>query len=531
MHKKKIKDMPLIPKNAVKFDSNWKIRLSDEFAVKNALDDLKDFFENGLDVTLNENGTNIFYAEKGDFYGIKATDNSVCFSGRNIWEIVQSVFYFEDLLAEIGAPYIEKKNYPIKETNRYCTFVYAEDSKEYLTEILRNGYKGVIFLSDDTENIKLANSLGLITYADSEESFGYYFEETPDDEMLKKAQEKETVFSCIYWNSEDKKSIIEKLPKNSILLSSFEQGQVLVRENASVLAQNGAIAAAEPSDELKEDIKLAKDNGIRVLVQNHACGRTNEFGTVPYIPAMLQWTIRHKACTELDCFGFVESDYYGFVPSIVSEFTKKCYLSDYECGVIVQKLAGEHFGYENSEKAVMAFKKISDGANCILAELADINGPLTFGPAYPLVLDEIYDFPFDEKDITLQIDALIVSADNFNKASGIISKIDNIEASELAKMCKFISNVLVTNANTKRWYRRLHYANREKLNFKKKFLFEQMVDIGNKENKNAEETGNILFDVPFLAGNGDICSADKIEAKMKLTNNAVSKLKLEIEKL
>ena len=237
---------------------------------------------------------------------------------------------------------------------------------------------------------------------------------------------------------------------------------------------------------------------------------------------------------EFDISATVETSKYGFLPSIVAEFTKgQLYVDALDGGVYLQQLAGEHFGNENIEKIVMVFKKLSDAANYLIINKADISGPLMFGPAYPLTDSEIYDFPFAQKDITYETDCNLKAADCFNRAAAILSHIDNENAKELMYICLFAVNSLVTSANAKRWYRRLFASKTMDLDFKKKFVLEQMVKIGEEEIANANDTLEILENAPYLWGNRfeELCSVDALETKIILTRRAITKIKEQIDGL
>lgn len=288
---------------------------------------------------------------------------------------------------------------------------------------------------------------------------------------------------------------------------------------------------AQPSDEFVECYKLAKEKGIQVWVLNYSGGRTTEFGAVPYIPAMMQWFMRSVSLSEFEIQATVECGNYGFVPSIVGEYTKMQNFSPCdEGGICIQKLAAMHFGPENTEKVMMAFKKVTDGVNYLVYNYADFEGPMQFGPAYPLINGKLYEYDFDKYDITLETDVNLKAADCFNKATMILSHIENSEAKNLMYILNFAVNTLVTCANTKRWYRRIDALEKNDTDYKQKFLYEQMLKIGEQEIKNAYDTAEILINAPFLEGNNTdlLCTANALDAKIRLTENAINEIRKKV---
>lgn len=402
---------------------------------------------------------------------------------------------------------------------RICTV--RQNGKEDFERIIALGYTGVVFFEPEDSGIELANGLGLETYADSPKA-SFLFFNSVSEENIQKTQDREAVFYLPDIADYDENILISRLPKNSGVLIPFEARQNVKREDASVKASFGAVAVCEPADELKNFISLAKKADIKVYVQNFLGGKTEEMPV--YIPALMQWMLRKQSCDALICDGFVESGADGFEENIVTEFVSRLYKSSDAPGLCLAKLAGEKYK-ENGQKMIMAFKYASDGANFILPEAADVNGPFAFSASYPLVEDAIYDFPFDKKDVTLEIDSLLRAKENFIKAANTATGIDG----EIEGICRFISSTLETAINAKKWYRRLYAAKKEKQNVRKKFLFEQMVNIAKRELENTQVCAEILFNNPTIAQSA--CGINAIEAKIRLTEAAAQNLKIQIQQM
>lgn len=400
---------------------------------------------------------------------------------------------------------------------------YLGNSKSEIKKISELGYNGVILPNDDGELTDYAKKENLETYSQSQYSYGIYCEDI--ESAVNSAKPVIVGFDGLKKSGFEK---VKNLPQGTALILPFEMCREVKCEGASVTADYGAIAVSEPSDKLTSAIKKYRKMGFKIFVSNCLAGRTDEFATVEYIPAMMQWMLRKQACDGLDCDGFIETGYYGFSLSPVTEYISRLYSSNEDGGTCLAKFAGERYG-KDAQKMIMAFKYASDGANCILPEYADVVGPFTFSASYPLVCDGIYGFPFDKNDVTLQIDALQKAKNSFLKASVQSKDID----SDIYAVCGFLACTLETACNAKKWYRRLDRLNKETQPVRKKFLMEQMVAIGKRENENAVKCGEFIFLKPSLATNGyeNLCSIEKIETKIKLTEQAIAQLKIKIQQL
>lgn len=345
---------------------------------------------------------------------------------------------------------------------------------------------------------------------------------------------------------QEKIALIKQLPSNIIVLSSFDGGQKLVREQISIKTHANTLLMAEASEVFLAEYEAAKQRGLTVWAYTAASGRTDDFGLIPYIPAMMQWLLRLDEIKQMEISGAVETGAYGFVPSIVSAFAKEQFtVPCKEAGVCVQQLAARYYGAENMEKLILVFKKLSDGVNFLLPDKADRKGPFLSGPAFPLLTDrqeslwkteEIYAYPFAQKDITLEVDCLLKAAEHFDNAAVILKNIctqtQEEAVTELYAVCTLLTNTLITCVNAKRWYRR-RAAFRGEEGFKKRFLAEQMVHIAQQEIKNAQETAELIAAYPFLSGNAkyaDLCSLERLEEKIQYTEKAILELKEFLQK-
>jgi len=528
--------------NYITFSEEWRI-LKTELPISFAIDDFNACLNKSFGVTLNENGEKYidFEIENGLEHKFKiiVTENFVKFVASDYAGIVQAIYYAEDLMRQFGDASLQIKEYfitpvvwPRLVTSSLDGGVY---NKEYLNVILHYGYNGVIFYYHDENALKNAKDMGLMVYYGGEDdSFLNLYDGVIIEDIPQKFELNENlIYSSLYWNipTNEKIKLIKSMPENSNLILSFDSEQVIEKDAIEYKTESGALVMNQPSEDFIKCLEVAKENNINIIASTNGCGRTNEFGTVPYIPAMMQWFMRSQSIKQMGVKATIESERYGFIPNIVAEFSKhQSLLPCDEGGICIQKIASMHFGAENVEKVMMAFKKITDGVNWLVFNDADKQGPLQFGPAYPLINGNLYEYDFDKNDSALETDINMKACDALNKASLILSHIENDEAKELSYILSFAVNTIVTCANAKRWYRRICAIEKTDAEFKKNFLYTQMVKIGEQELKNAYETIELLINAPYLAQNNfePLCTAQAIETKTKLTQKALNEIKKKI---
>ncbi len=543
VHRIRLRDSAEMMQNAVRIDGTWSVACDcGHPAVEHALDDYRKYFEESFGFLLAQSGDKTFSVlldeAMGNSFGIDVSDEDITFIGGTYETIVQAIFFSEDVMNGTGIAALEKKSYRVSpEIFPRITasgLGINEFSPEYMNILLHNGYNGIIFY--DTvpfeNSAQIAKEYGLLTYLVTENIETYenidavIYEKEPDELSIRAAHAHKCIFSAEYWQND----FIGLLPQNATVLLSFDEGQTISREGVDTVTKHGSLLSDKASDKFVKMKTEAESKGITVWASTASAGRTSELPTIPFVPAMNIWSKRTASLLEQKVAGTVESGYYGFVPSIVGEFIKAKLLSpcNDDC---LNRLCIEHYGQANVDKMMTVFKKISDGVSCLFADAADISGPLAYGPAYPLVCDAIYAFPFDKKDVTYEIDMMLRAADGFNKAAMILKNIENDEAKALRVMCAFAVNTFVTCANVKRWYRRIAVLQAESTDYKRKFLIEQMMKIGNEEIRNATDTAELIFEMPELgeAFGEQLSTINDLEAKISLTQSAMQTLHKECD--
>ncbi len=517
-------------KNYITFDNTWSIKNTD-IPILYAIKDFKECLLKSFEISLGEN-TEKFISfsinpQIENYFSISVSEKMVEFTAKDTFSLVQAIYYAEDLMKLFGDASLEIKEYniDIKVKNRIATSSLENGNftKEYVNILLHFGYNGAILYYHDEESLKNLREYGLkaYLYSDEKEYFAFY------DGVIGEKGDIATLE-----NVENKIEYIKNLDKKAVIIS-FDEGQAIKRDGVSFETKSGSIVMAQASDLFRDCYKQAMEKGLEVWVLDSLGGKTSEIPALPFIPAMMQWFMRLTSLNDFNVSYSVESERYGFIPSIVGEFTKlQNFIPCDDGGIAIQKIAAKHFGPENVEKVMMAFKKATDGANYMIYNYADFEGPLQFGPAYPLINGKLYQYDFDNNDITLETDVNLKAADCFNKASLILSHIENDEAQQLSHILAFLVNTLVTCANAKRWYRRIDALEKTDTDYKKNFLYEQLLKIGEQEIKNAYETAEVLIKAPFLEGSNNelLSTPNALDTKIRMTEAAVNEIRNKINK-
>lgn len=217
-------------------------------------------------------------------------------------------------------------------------------------------------------------------------------------ERLKKAvrqykEDADIVFWTYNWgycSEKERLDLIDILPTDISLMATFEMFEEKVVDGVRTRACDYTISFPEAGAYFLSEAKRAKERGIRLYTQANSAGLDWDFGTVPYIPVAHHWKRRYDAMLEAkDKYGLcgvMESHHFGFWPSFISRLEKKMFTSPRISGDdAIYQLATELYGQKWADKAVEAWKKLSEGYNYYICTNEDQYGPFRIGPAYPLV--------------------------------------------------------------------------------------------------------------------------------------------------
>jgi len=182
--------------------------------------------------------------------------------------------------------------------------------------------------------------------------------------------------------------------------------------------------------------------------------------------------------------GLMENHHYGFYPSFVSELARETYTKGApDADEALRLIARRDFGEANIDKALEAYRLLSDGIAHYISTNEDQYGPFRIGPAYPLIYKRgakipeskfayhgslIFNVNYSAYEnrgypaflrLKTEIEWTTVMRDKFDAGADVIAGIaENLPAAyreralELAGLARFIAICAQTTINVKQWY-------------------------------------------------------------------------------
>ena len=193
-----------------------------------------------------------------------------------------------------------------------------------------------------------------------------------------------------YCSEKERLDLIDALPTDISLMATFEMFEERLVDGVRTRACDYTISFPEAGAYFTSEAKRAKERGIRLYTQANSAGLNWDFGTIPYVPVPYHWKRRYDAMLEAkDKYGLcgvMESHHFGFWPSFVSKLEKKMFTAPRVAGEdAVRQVAEELFGKRLADKAMEAWRKLSEGYEYYICADEDQYGPFRVGPSYPLV--------------------------------------------------------------------------------------------------------------------------------------------------
>ena len=214
--------------------------------------------------------------------------------------------------------------------------------------------------------------------------------------IRKRRADADIVFWSYNWSktpAENRKALIDTLPKYITLQATFEMGEFIVRDGVTNRTADYTIFSHGPGYYFSTEARFAKENGLRFYSMTNTGGLTWDVGVIPYVPAPYQWMKRYvemrHAHTTYGLSGTMDSHHYGFAPSFISDLAKWAFHAPYvDLDEILHKIAARDFSAEFADEVCEAFRCFSDGAYHHISTDRDQYGPCRIGPAYPFILFE-----------------------------------------------------------------------------------------------------------------------------------------------
>lgn len=201
-----------------------------------------------------------------------------------------------------------------------------------------------------------------------------------------------------YCSEEERLELIDHLPTDISLMATFEMFEEKLVDGVRTRACDYTISFPEAGAYFQSEAKRAKERGIRLYSQANSGGLTWDFGTVPYQPVPYHWKRRYDAMLEAKdkygLCGIMESHHFGFWPSFISKLEKKMFTAPRIPGEeALRQVAAELYGEPLADKALAAWEKLTEGYEYYICSDEDQYGPFRVGPSYPLVYNQDVQIP------------------------------------------------------------------------------------------------------------------------------------------
>ena len=382
-------------------------------------------------------------------------------------------------------------------------------------------------------------------------------------------------FDIVLWSynwsgtpAENRKALIDTLPKYITLQATFEMGERIIRDGIINRTADYTIFSHGPGYYFCTEARFAKENGLKLYSMTNTGGLTWDIGVIPYIPAPYQWMKRYvemqHAHTTYGLSGTMDSHHFGFSPSFIGDLAKWAFHAPYvDLDETLHKIAARDFSAEVADDVCEAFRFFSDGTYHHISVEADQYGPCRMGPAYPFVL-------FDKQDIQIptvpyahfggnritfpvyghpwgvdvlkdkessdrydyEIYSFRIAEELYTKGCEILkAAIEKIperkkeNAYRILALCLFYRNTLRTSINLKEFYKRKYYL-LETHGEKRNEYVSEMLEYCRAEVINAEDTIPLVeFDsrLGFEPSMEYMCDKAHIDWKLDLIKEVIEK--------
>ena len=309
---------------------------------------------------------------------------------------------------------------------------------------------------------------------------------------------------------EPRLELIQKLPKDIIVQSTFEKNAKIQREGIVDNITDYALYYEGPGDPFDGEAREAGKQGIDLYAMTNTAGATWDMGVIPYVPAPGQWLRRIQKMRQYhdNCglCGLMESHHYGFYPSFISDLVKWMFHSpDTPEQEILHQLAAREFSPETADLAVEAWEEFSCGIRHTVTCVHDQYGPYRVGPGYPLTMEKPYKLPSEpyayfggniicdtkypshrgakniDDRLPHELNYAKLAMAHYDRGADILDSLiprlpdaKQANARRIANLGRFMARCAETTINTKLWYMA-----------KKAEDWQEMLRIGQKELDNA----------------------------------------------
>ena len=295
--------------------------------------------------------------------------------------------------------------------------------------------------------------------------------------------------------AEDRKALIDTLPKDVTLQATFEMGETVVRDGVNNKTVDYTLFFPGPGYYFTTEAQYAKENGLRFYSMTNTGGLTWDVGVIPYLPMPYQWIKRYDGMVDAHykygLSGTMDSHHFGFCPSFISDLAKWAFHAPHvDLNETVKKLAARDFTEDTADDVCRAYAHMSEGLDHHISTNCDQYGPCRIGPSYPFILFEnenvkiptvpyahfggnmitcpvyghhadangfdLFKTPEEVERFDYEIKNYRIAEENYKKAVEILEAAlcsvpdrKKEDAARIVALCKFIRNTMRTAINVK----------------------------------------------------------------------------------
>jgi len=355
-------------------------------------------------------------------------------------------------------------------------------------------------------------------------------------------------WSYNWWHASDEKrlAVIDSLPTDISYMCTFEIGITYKMDGISKFCSDYTLAVPGPSGIFQAEAQRAKQRGLRLYSMVSTGGKTWDLPAAAYLPFPQKWIKRYEAIikeqNEHSLCGLLEG-WIGFVPSIISELTKLCYLDkDSDFYENLRFVLQTHYR-EHADTVYKVLDMWSTASDYIHASYEEQYGPLRIGTAFPLCfLSSITPpAPYARSHYSVLRNTSVSGfqsnysvryktenahwekmAQLLKDGADILKAIENPseEVIRLELMGRYLYHCVQTVINARRWHRlRCRFMAEPETNEEVAAILDAMEAVGREEIENSRESIELLRKDAALGGGtigiDIICSEGAVLWKIK----------------
>jgi len=180
--------------------------------------------------------------------------------------------------------------------------------------------------------------------------------------------------------------IIDRLPKDTVLLSNFEEGQPIRRGGRDLVCEEYSLGVVGPAPLFEAQAQRARQRGLRVAAKLQI-GTTHELATAPNLPAIGHLYRKLQAMRERDLIGYLGTWNFGCSRTVNSRAVRKLGASGAlpDEDTFLRELCGEVFGPgADADKVAEAWQGFGRALQQHPMSLPFLyRSPLNYALAYP----------------------------------------------------------------------------------------------------------------------------------------------------